>query len=118
MMNKKELAKQLKEYVDLHIESGPILVTSDSGHQEIYANVGTFLDTIKFEMDNLVKDIIVISIEKVFTIRNVDEDYMDTFIECRFDGINKEVSIKSRVFTDNQIKVLQDKIKYIILNAA
>jgi hypothetical protein len=114
--NKKGFAQHLKEYIDLHIDSGAILVTSESGHKEVYQNIGTFLDDIRFEKEELLKD--KIKLKSVTSKLNEDEGFQIYNIEVEIEGKVKRVSLQSRIFTDSQVGILCEKLEYILNHAA
>lgn len=109
-------AKHLREYVDLHIDSGAILVTSESGHKEVYQNIGTFLDDVRFEKEELLKD--KVKLKSIRTDIYESEGFQIHNIEVEIEGKVKKISLQSRVFTDNQVSILCEKLSYILNHAA
>lgn len=113
---KEGFAQHLREYVDLHIDSGTILVTSESGHKEVYQNIGTFLDDVRFEKEELLKE--KIKLKSIRTDFFETEGYQIHNIEVEIEGKVKKISLQSRVFTDNQVSILCEKLGYILNHAA
>ena len=114
--NKEEFKKHLAEFVDLHIDSGAVLVTSESGHKEVYQNIGTFLDDIRFEKEELLKD--KVKLKSVTTKLNEIEEFQTYNIEVEIEGKVKRVSLQSRIFTDSQVGIFCEKLEYILNHAA
>ena len=114
--NKDEFKKHLAEYVNLHIDSDAVLVTSESGHKEVYQNIGTFLDVVRFEKDELLKE--KIKLNSIRTDFFESEGYQIHNIEVEIEGKVKHVSLQTRVFTDNQVSILCEKLGYILNHAA
>lgn len=114
-MSKEEFKKHLAEYLDLHIDSGAILITSESGHKEVYQNIGTFLDDVRFEKE-LLKD--RVKLKSVRTDIYESEEFQIHNIEVEIEGEVKHVSLQTRIFTDNQVSILCEKLGYILNNNA
>jgi hypothetical protein len=114
--NKEEFKKHLAEFVDLHIDSGAVLVTTDSGHKEVYQNIGTFLDDVRFEKEEMLSG--KIKLNSIRTDLNESEGFQIHNIEVEIKGKVKHVSLQTRVFTDNQVSILYEKLSYILNHAA
>lgn len=120
MMENKEMSKEefkvhLEKYLDLHLESGAVLVTSPKGNQYVYVNVGNLMDDIRLEKE-LLKD--KIKVKNIRTMFDKDEEFQKFFIDMELEGEAKTAAIQTRQFTDEQIHTFCDKVTYILNGTA
>jgi hypothetical protein len=101
---------RIKELDELMFKTN-CLVSSYTGHEEVYKNIGTLMDTITFEGVEAMKEGKNLQVIYATPIVNYAEGYVTFYVTYEYDGKEKDLDIRTTMLSDYQIAYFCDILK-------
>ena len=87
------------------------LVSSYTGHEEVYKDIGTLMDTIEFEGVQSMKEDKSLKVIDVNPIINYHDGYVTFYVIYEYGGKEKDLDIRTKMLSDYQIAYFCDILK-------
>jgi hypothetical protein len=87
------------------------MVSSYTGHKEVYKDIGTLMDTIEFEGVQSMKEGKNLQVLNVAPIVNYADGYITFYVTYEYDKKEKDLDIRTKMLSDYQIAYFCDILK-------
>ena len=87
------------------------LVSTYTGHEEVFKNVGDLMDTITLEGVTAMKEGKNLQVLSVAPIINYHDGYINFYVVYKYDGKEKDLDIRTKMLTDYQIDYFLRSLK-------